>query len=358
MTHLDIARQRLNNQRIAQGKLTRPGEVVIWLGAMQAQDYNSVGWAVGLRCQDATNTDIEQAVAERTILRTWLLRGTLHFVSPIDIRWMLELLAPRLIAGSARRNRQLELDPATFSLGFHVLTQALQGGRIATRNEMMEALEVAGISTAGQRGYHILGRAALEGLICFGPQQGKQQTFVLLDEWVPHTRRMERNESLAELAYRYFTSHGPATLADFTSWSGLTALDARSALELAKVKLQPETISGQVYWLPPNPSISNDEPLSVHLLPAFDEYFLGYTDRSQVFDDRFDRQLVSSNGVFRPMLVIDGQVMGVWKQKTLKHSITITVKPFKTLSRAEQGGIQLAIEHYGEFLGLPVALAY
>ena len=357
MTYLDIARQRLNNQQIAEGKLTRPGEVVIWLGAMQAQDYNSVGWAVGLRCQDATNTDIEQAVAERTILRTWLLRGTLHFVSPIDIRWMLELLAPRLIGGSARRNRQLELDPATFSRGFHVLTQALQGGRIAPRNEMMEALEIAGISTAGQRGYHILGRAALEGLICFGPQQGKQQTFVLLDEWVPPGIRLEHDEALAELAGRYFASHGPATLADFTWWSGLTAVEARSALELVKDQLDHYLQDGIAYWQPPGHQILMDPSPTVYLLPAFDEYFLGYSDRSAILDPRYDRQLVSNNGVFRPMLVIDGQVAGVWKHEQLKHSVKIILKPFKSLSSKDEQAINPALERYGAYRGLPVLLA-
>jgi hypothetical protein len=270
---------------------------------------------------------------------------------------MLRLLAPRLISGSARRNRQLELDEATFSNSFQILIKKLQATRVATRTEMMQALEAAGISTAGQRGYHILGRAALEGLVCFGPQQGKQQTFVLLEVWAPPGRQLEQDEALAELAIRYFLSHGPATLADFAWWSSLAATDARQALELARAQLDRETHGGQTYWLRQNlPTVAEPSP-AAHLLPAFDEYFLGYTDRSAVLDKHFKPQLVSSNGVFRPMLVIDGQVVGVWKQELSKQSIKITLMPFKSLNWEEEEAIIPAVDRYGAYLGLPVILS-
>jgi hypothetical protein len=183
MTILEIARQRLHNQRIAQGKFHQPNEVVAWMGAMQAQDYASVRWAVGLRCEKVTDVEIEKAIAEKKILDL-AAAGTLQLVSP-GISTGCWVAGAAFIAGSTRRNRQLELDEATFSSSYQILTKALQGGGVATRGEMMHTLEKADISTAGQRGYHILGRAALEGLICFGPPQGKQQTFVLLDEWAP-----------------------------------------------------------------------------------------------------------------------------------------------------------------------------
>jgi hypothetical protein len=346
----------LYSQRIAQVKFTHPGEVVAWFGAMQAQDFASVRWAVGLRCEKANDDDIEKAIAEHNILRTWLLRGTLHLVSPRDIHWMLRLLGPRLISGSARRNRQLELDEATFSNSFQILTKALLGGRAGTRSEIMEALNAAGISTAGQRGYHILGRAALEGLICFGPRHGKQQTFVLLDEWATPARPLECDEALAELALRYFASHGPATLADFAWWSGLASAEARQALELARTQLDQQTLNGRTYWLHHNPPEIMYKPAGAYLLPAFDEYFLGYTDRSAILDPHLNPQLVSSNGVFRPMLVIDGQVLGIWKQELSKHSIKITLKPFKPLNRTEEQAIVSAAEQYGAFLGFSVTL--
>jgi DNA glycosylase AlkZ-like len=349
----DIVQNRLYNQRIANTKLDLPGQVVSWMGAMQAQDFASAMWAVGFRCTSATRADIEQAMAKRTILRTWLLRGTLHLVSPDDIHWMLRLLSPRLIASAERRNRQLELDSATFSRSFKILTKELQNGRIVTRSDLMQALERAGVSTAGQRGYHILGRAAHERLICFGPQQGKQQTFVLLDEWAPEVNRLTHDEALIELAMRYFSSHGPATIRDFTWWSGLVLAEARMALELAKAQLAQETIQGQTYWLRPNRSILTNPSPGTYLLPAFDEYFLGYTDRSAVLNPRYDPLLVSNNGIFRPMLVIDGQVMGVWKQETSKRSVKTILMPFKPLNRHVEQLVASAADRYGTFLDLP-----
>jgi hypothetical protein len=270
---------------------------------------------------------------------------------------MLTLLAPRLIATSARRYRQLELDEATFAHSYEVLTKVLQGGKQLSRAEIMLVLEQAGISTDGQRGYHILRRAGLEGLICFGPRQDKQETFVLLDEWVPHSRKMERDEALAELAECYFRSHGPATLPDFVWWSGLQVADARAGLEIAKTRLQQETIEGQTYWLPQNNSILKDPSPTAYLLPAFDEYFLGYKARDAVLDSKYDKRAVSSNGVFRPAVVIDGQVVGIWKRALKKGSVIITPGPFNSLTAAENQALLMAANQYGTFLGLSVGLA-
>ena len=223
MTGSDIAQRRLGNQSIAPAASLTPGEVVKRLGAVQAQDYLGALWALGLRMQRAVEADIEQAIANREIIRTWPMRGTLHFVAAEDVRWMLALLTPRILARAARRHQQLALDEATFARSETLFTNALENGRSLTRNQMMDVLEQAGISTKGQRGYHILGWAAQNGLICFGPRQGKQHTFVLLDEWLPSGKSLSREEALAELAHRYFTGHGPATIQDFIWWSGLPA---------------------------------------------------------------------------------------------------------------------------------------
>jgi hypothetical protein len=356
MADLDIPRQRLINQGIAPTKFDQPGQVVAWMGAMQAQDYPSARWAVGLRCQGATQASIERAIADQTLLRTWLLRGTLHFVAPDDVRWMLALLAPRLIAQGERRNRQLALDEETFNRSFNTLTRALDDDKRLTRPQAFQALEAAGISTAGQRGYHILQRAALEGLICFGPHEGKQDTFVLLDDWAAPGKRLEPDQALAELAGRYFASHGPATLADFTWWSGLAAAEARSGLELFKAQLRAATTGDQTYWMPDHICIAAGPLPSAHLLPAFDEYFLGYTHRDAVLDPRYDKRVVSSNGVFRPMLVIDGQVVGVWKKEEKKEAMAIQLEPFRALNPAEMLALEAKAEDFGEFLGQQVRM--
>ncbi len=352
----DIVDHRLHNQRITQEKYELPSQVVSWFGAMQAQDYTSLKWAVGLRCYNATDTIIEQAIFSKTVIRTWLMRGTLQVVAASDVRWMLELLASRIIANSIRRYQQLELDDATFVHSYETLTKVLQGGKQLTRAGIMLMLEQAGISTTGQRGYHILRRAGLEGLICFGPVQDKQDTFVLLDEWVPHSNNKKRNEALGELATRYFRSHGPATLQDFIWWSGLKAADARTGLERAKSRLHQETIEGQTYWFLQNNSILRDPSPTAYLLPAFDEYFLGYKVRDAVLDAKYDKQAVSSNGVFRPMVVIDGQIVGIWKQTYEKGSVIIIPSPFNALTKAENQVLLAAANQYGTFLGLSVIL--
>lgn len=236
--NLSIAHRRLRNQRIAGAGFASAGEVVAWMGAVQAQDYLGALWALGLRMETAREEAIEQAIADRTVVRSWPLRGTLHFVAPTDLRWMLALLAPRVIAGQRGRHRQLGLDQADFDRSRDLLTCALEGGRQLTRDALYEILEAAGISTAGQRGIHILWRVALDGVLCFAARQGKQQTFALLEEWVPAARMLECDEALAELAARYFTSHGPATVQDFTWWSGLTVADAKTGIELAGPRLE------------------------------------------------------------------------------------------------------------------------
>ena len=356
MTASDIVYHRLYNQRIAQRACETPGQAVAWMGAIQAQDYASVKWAIGLRCSGATDSSVEQAFANRTIVRTWLMRGTLHVVGAPDVRWMLALAAPRIIASSARRYRQLGLDDATFAHSRETLAGTLQGGRQLTRGEIMLTLEGAGISTEGQRGYHILRHLAKEGLICFGPIQGKQQTFVSLDEWVPQTGALERDEALAELAWRHFASHGPATLQDFVWWSGLLVAEARAGLEMIKPRLRQETLDDGTYWLPQDVSIVKDPSPAAYLLPAYDEYFLGYKERSLVLDPKYDKRAVSSNGVFRPVIVIDGQVVGIWKRTLKKGAVSITPSPFNSLTDAENQALVGAANRYGAFLGLPVVL--
>jgi hypothetical protein len=352
MGTFDIVHHRLNNQQLSQ-RFEQPGQVVAHFGAMQAQDYVSAKWAVGLRCRNATDATIEQTIAN-TIVRTWLMRGTLHFVTSSDLRWMLTLLGPRLIDQSARRYRQLDLDDTIFAHSDKTLTMALQGSNSLTRAEIMHALEQAGISTKGQRGYHILRRAGLAGLICFGPMQGKQETFVLIDEWLPPGKVGGRDEALVELATRYFNSHGPATLQDFVWWSGLPVADSRAGLEAVKNQLQHETIEGQIYWLPENQSVPAVPSPMVCLLPAYDEYFLGYKNRDAILDAKHDKQVVSNNGVFRPMIVIDGQVAGILKKTIKKGAIIITPNLFKPLTATEKQALEEAANQYGAFLGLPV----
>lgn len=359
MTDFHLACQRLVHQSIAPAAFATPGEVVQHLGAMQAQDYLGALWAIGLRTKTATEADIEQAISDKKIVRTWPMRGTLHFVAPKDIRWMLALLTPRIINRAARRHQQLELDAATFTRAERLFSLALRGGQRLTRSEMMDVLEQGGISTDGQRGYHILGWAAQTGLICFGPRQGKQDAFVWLDDWLPPGPTLNRDESLAELARRYFTGHGPATLQDFVWWSGLPVADARAAVEMVEVQLAQEELDGQTYWLSASSSGTKTGSPTACLLPAFDEYLLGYRDRSAVLEPTHAGKVVpGGNGMFKPLIVIDGQVVGTWKRTLRKTKLIITFAPFDSLSSAQMEAIVAEAERYGAFMNLPVTIGY
>lgn len=353
----DIAHQRLINHRIEGEKCTTPEEVVRWMGAMQAQDYPQALWAIGARMQSATLPDIEQAINDGKIVRTWPMRGTLHFVPPEDAKWMVNLSAARMVAGDRRRLQQLELDDTTIGRATQLLYDALEGGKRLSRLDVMRLWEDAGISTKGQRGYHLLWHIAQTGLICMGPLEDKQQTFVLTDEWVPSSRQLSRDEALAVLARRYFVSHGPATVQDFAGWTGLTLTDARAGLEAAKSALVTERVDGQDYMLAATAIPSPDAHTSpgIHLLPGFDEYLLGYKDRSAVLAAEHAPHVVpGGNGVFMPIVVVAGQVAGTWKRTPRKNALDIVLTSFAHLGATQEAVIEAATR-YSAFLGIPLA---
>jgi hypothetical protein len=356
MKAADLVSQRLFHQQIAGDREKQPESVVRWLGAMQAQDYGQAVWAVGLRTRSATLADVEQAIADRKIVRTWPMRGTIHFVPAQDAKWMVLLSAKRRMADDRRRQEQLGLDEHTLERGRQLFYDALNGGRQLTRSEMLALLENAGVSSAEQRGYHILWFAALSGLICMGPMEGKQQTFVLLDEWAQDARDFPREEALAELAKRYFTSHGPATLNDFAWWTGLTKTEARAGINAARPELISKTVDGKEYWLSGS---TGEAPKSdtedIYLLPGFDEYLLGYTDRSAALATEHAGKVVpGGNGVFRPVIVVNGKITGTWQRAVKKNAVEITLSPFTRLKFSEEKLAQAA-QQYSDFLALPLS---
>jgi hypothetical protein len=358
MTNLDIAHQRLHNQLITRRTFEKPGVVVEWLGAVQAQDYAAAKWALGLRMPGVTSDDIEQAFAGGAILRTHLMRPTWHFVSPADIRWLLALTAPRIHAANAHWYHRLELDDALFRRSNAALANALQGGKQLTRPELLSVLKLAGIATDDTfRFTHIMMRAELDGIVCSGARRGKQFTYALLDERAPQVRTFDRDEALAEFAKRYFTSHGPATLQDFVWWSGLTAADARAGLEMVKSQFMYEGIDGQTYWFSPSTPPTQDLSQAAYLLPNFDEYIVGYTDRSAVFDASHTTKLDSrGNVLFNHTLVMDGQIVGTWTRTLKKDAVVITPHLFTALTDTENHAFATTASHHGKFLAMPVIL--
>ncbi|HXN30466.1 MAG TPA: winged helix DNA-binding domain-containing protein [Polyangiaceae bacterium] len=351
----DVVRLRLEAQRISATGFTRPRDVVAWLGAVQAQDYLGALWGVGLRLARARERDIEAALSEGSVVRTWPMRGTLHFVAAADARWMIDLLGPRVLARAAGRLRALGIDDATLARARRALERSLEGGARLTRAAVYDVLERAKVSVAGQRGIHILWRLAHDCFLCFGPREGKQHTFALFDEWLPGAKRLRRDEALHELARRYFGGHGPATVADFAWWSGLSASDARHAIHLAREGLVEEPADGQSHWFS-TPAAPSPEPRArAYLLPAFDEFVVAYTDRSAAIESAHMIRVNAGGGILNPTIVVDGRIIGTWKRRIARGKVVFLPAPFAALSKEKTRAVASALLRYCEFLGIEEA---
>ncbi len=359
MPNPDIARRRMLHQQLIGPSTQSPVEVVRRLGAVQSQDYYGAKWAVGQRA-GVSDAAVEQAVNDGSILRLHVLRPTWHFVAVEDVRWMIELTGPRVIRGMAARHRELQLDGSVFEHSQRVFQQALAGGKHLTRAEMESALNQAGIATdIPQRFVHIVMQAELQGVLCSGVWQGKQNTYALLEERCLGAETMEREAALAELSRRYFTSHGPATIKDYVWWSGLTVTDTRAGIELCGDALIREEIDGKEYWspaVPPAPGEADPASPIVHLLPNFDEYVVAYVDRDAIFDPIYADKLHMRGGVLNNVITIDGIVAGGWRREIKKDTVRVFVEPIEPLSDAEQQALETAVQQYGSFLELPAVL--
>ncbi|MCW3102082.1 MAG: hypothetical protein JWO09_522 [Bacteroidetes bacterium] len=349
MNNRGIILQRLQSHHLEKPLFKTPAEAVAWFGAMQAQDPAAARWSVAQRMASPSGKAVLKAVDDRKIVRTWLLRNTLHFVAAADIHWMLRLIGPVVLQRNASAYRKQDLDEHTFEKISTVLAAALKGGRQLTRKELFSIFEQHKIPTGGQRGSHILYMAALKGMICLGSLKGKQETYTLLDEWVRPSAKLSREVSLAELALRYFQSHGPATLQDFTWWSGLPAADAKSGLAAAKKDLHTEAFNSQDHYMKKEMHKASAE--QAFLISGYDEYFVGYKDRSIVLDDEYANEVTPGNG-FSPVLILDGKVAGTWKRTITKNTVEFDIKPFAPLGPAHKKAIEAAKNRYGLFMDM------
>jgi len=379
MNREDIIKYRLACQHITGGPIEKPEDMVAWMGCVQAQDYAGAKWAVGSRLRSAGNAGqgpdagpvsgavqvadagIEQAFVEGRIIRTHVLRPTWHFVAPADIRWMLALTSPRVKAGCAGYRRQLGLDKEIFRRSNAILKKALKGGKQLDRKALAMALQRGGIHTGDERMGHLLMEAELDGIICSGGLKGKQFTYALLEEWVPAGREIKKDEALAELTMRYFKSRGPATLADFAWWSGLTIGDAKMGIEANLSQFDKVTVEDRVYWyhtsisgaivraVSGKASVSGDRASDMRVLPAFDEYTVAYTDRDLMLHPK--HALRGGNGIFKPVIIQDGQVVGIWKRTIKKGGVFIDTDLFKQVGKR---ALREAFAGYGAFVGKQV----
>ena len=306
------------------------GDVVRHMTAMQAQDFPGAKWSVGLRAPGLTDAAVESALATAEIVRSWPMRGTLHFVAPEDLGWMLQLTAPRLIRGARLRREQLGLTESDIERARAVAREALGGGRVLSRDGIQSLWNEHGIETTGQRGYHLLWSLSQTGTLVFGPVDGKAQTFVLLDEWVTTPRRLEGDEALGEWAARYFSSHGPATVRDFAWWASLTLTEARRGVAVANPReLEVDDVT---HYLADD---LEPAPNGTFLLPGFDEYLLGYQDRSApITAEHFNLVVPGNNGIFQPTIVRNGEVVGLWKRPLAKRGFEFS--PFAALPKTNR----------------------
>src|SRR5579872_7028369 len=356
---------RLHAQRL----ITRPADnvsrVVKELCGIQAQDARAATLAVRVRSEGLLAEDVEQArVQERSIVRMWGQRGTLHLLATEDVGWLLSLLGPIFVAGDRARRVELGLDEDTCIKGIAAMRDILANQGTLTRSELVEQLAVrTGIHLEGQAAPHLLFRAALEGLVCLGPDRGTKPTYVLIDDWIEgglNAQFLARDAARAELARRYLAAYGPARLDDLAAWSGLPMSEIRAAWESIEHDLVEVEIAGRPAGMLKEHLDRLDEfPVQapvVRLLPAFDTYLLGYRGRDLVVSPQYGRRINAGGGMLTPTLIVDGRAMGTWKIQRRKSSIDVVLEPFEELAAEVLPALEAEIQDIARFLGMPVEL--
>ncbi|WP_243396466.1 winged helix DNA-binding domain-containing protein [Leptospira hartskeerlii] len=333
-------------------KLSSAEQVVESLAAIQGQDYAASKWAIGLRVPGLKEEDVESAFLDKKIIRSWPLRGTLHVVSAKDVYWLLDLLGPPTISKYAAHYKKIELDPKVLKKCYSILSKNLLNQNFLTRKEISSILERSGIVTNTTRLSHILQRAGLEGLICFGPRKNKDFTYTLIEEWIPKIKRVKKpkEESLYDITKKYFDTRSPATLADFVWWSGLNVRDAKAGIESLGSKLNSFRKDDQAYYIPQKMDLIDKDSDTLFLFPAFDEFLLAYTDRRDCMDPPPKRLLTPADNLFRPTLVINGWVTGIWQRELKKEDVLLKVSPYGPLNANFKKKLKRVAEEYAAFL--------
>ncbi len=345
-----IATDRLKNQQVTGTRFKSPQEIVSWMGAMQAQDFSMAEWAIGVRLPGSTEQTVREAFDRGEILRTHLLRPTWHFVSSADISWMLELTAPHIKSSMRSRHAQLGLTESIVTKSKLIVEKALEKEVHLTREELIVKLRNAKLITENAQATHIMMLFELEGLVCSGATNGKKQTYALLEERIAISTSITRDEALGKLAKRYFTSHGPASIQDFIWWSGLPVRDARKALDMVKSDFDSFENGEQTLWFADSISAWSGNRESTLLLPAFDEFIISYRDRSASLQSENHKKAISENGLFRPVIVVNGKIAGIWKRIQKKNMALIETDYFQPVSKAVQEQIENEVLKYGQFI--------
>lgn len=352
---------RLGAQLLHPASGADPVGVARHLLALQGQDYPGVLLSTALRTVGSTVADVTAALERGTLIRSWPLRGTLHLLSPDDVGWMLDLTGDRVVRASTTVRTQRGLDDAVLAAAESVVLGELSAGP-RDRPELFAALQAAGIDPSGQRGYNILVWLALRQRLVVAAPRGRQQTFRAFEHAVPSPRRLERDEALGELARRYFTARGPATERDLAFWSGLPVTDVRRGIAVAADSLAVAEVDGVHHYsathLGDATPAAEEETARVLLLPGFDEYLLGYTDRSPALDPVHAPAVVpGGNGMFRATVVRDGRVVGLWRRREVRGRVEVELSPLPGERLPARRALAGAFARLSRALGTPVVAA-
>ena len=342
---------RLQAQQVHPSSDMDIAKLVSYMGALQAQDFPMCKWAIGVRMNDITEQQVNEAFDKGLIIRTHLLRPTWHLVAAEDLRWLLELTAPHINRMVKSWQKQLGISQATLKKSVRLLEKEMQGGIQLTREQIGTLFTRARIHLEDNRLAHLLIAAELNGTICSGGPSGNGQKYALLEEHIASAPTRSRPEALAELARRYFTSRGPATIQDFSWWSGLGLADCRQGLEFIKEDLLQETVEDTTFWFRDQPSMVKGRLPILHLLPAFDEFLISYRNRSASLADEHQPRLLTRNGIFWPMIVVNGKATGSWKRSVRKHKIVVEPEFFVSPPKAVMPALKKQVRRFAAFLG-------
>jgi hypothetical protein len=353
MVNLEIGRKRLAVQGICGDHFSDPLEAVQSLGAVQAQDYPAAIWAIGLRTKNSTMMRIEKELVDyRTIVRTPLLRNTIHVVPSENLRWMIKLFSERMKKNlqNIARSSHIALDRSMIEKGQTIIRTVLQDGNHMTRKDLGDTLRERGIPVKGMALLLMVQYAHADGLICYGPRKGTQQYLVLTGEWLPPFPEIGPEDAMKRMAIQYFKGHGPASLHDFAWWTGLKLSDARLGLSMAQGELAHFVIDKTTYWMAARAEPDCGNRTGPWLLPNYDEYTVGYRDREAIIRPDFRYRGDSRGIVLSNVIVLDGEIIGTWKRFFEKSSLQVKTRTFLDLNRVDQNLLAEEVDRYISFM--------
>jgi len=311
----ELLKLRLQNQGLGSKPYGSLSETMSNLLALQAQDYGQVKWVVGSRLPNCSEQTVDDLVNSGKLVRTWFMRGTYQLVRAEDVRWLMMVTSPRVNVIIKSRLLQFGLDDVLINKCRNIFTKVLDENKHLSREELVAILLQKGISMSGLPLLHLLQKLSIDGVICASRKLGGDFEFTRYDDWIPKTDVTEYDEALQRLSRAYFTTRGPATLADFQWWSGLTQAECKKALQLISKELSEMKINETSYWFrEPEHIQAAKQPSRIKMLGGFDEYLIAYRDRTAMLAQEFNHKVITKNGLFSPIILCDGKVIGTWKR--------------------------------------------